>query len=136
MKIRKFDIAERDVLVSFWRKVFPDDPPHNDPEKVIAEKLAVDDLIFVVEVNNTIIGACMAGYDGHRGWLYAVAIDHDYRRKGIGRELVRNVIACLKELGCGKVNLQIRKGNDQVEHFYNSLGFKSEDRISMGVYID
>ncbi|MFT7458820.1 MAG: ribosomal protein S18 acetylase RimI-like enzyme [Planctomycetota bacterium] len=133
MKIRKLDIAERDELASFWRKAFPDDPSHNDPVKVIAEKLAVDDLIFVAEENNIIIGACMAGYDGHRGWLYAVAIEHKLRRKGIGKELVTFAIACLKELGCGKVNLQIRKGNEQAEDFYKSLGFITEERISMGI---
>lgn len=136
MNIRKYNPSDKDYLIYLWEMVFPDDPPHNDPAKVIAEKLAVDDLIFVAETEGNIVGACMAGYDGHRGWLYAVAVDPDYRRKGIGKELVKNAIDSLRELGCVKINLQIRAGNKEVEHFYKTLGFKTEDRISMGARID
>ena len=136
MNIRKFDYKDKEKLIDLWKRVFPDDPPHNEPGKVIAEKLAIDDLIFVVECDENIIGACMAGYDGHRGWLYAVAVDKEFQRRGVGKELAKYAIASLKKIGCGKVNLQIRAGNSEVEHFYKSLGFKTEDRISMGAHID
>ena len=42
----------------------------------------------------------------------------------------------LKTVGCVKVNLQIRSTNNQVVSFYESIGFVSEDRISMGKLID
>ena len=135
MNIRKYNNFDKEALVSFWSKVFPDDPPHNEPGKVIAEKLIVDDLIFIVEEEDNIIGACMAGYDGHRGWLYAVAVGTEFRRKGVGKKLVSNVLASLRELGCGKVNIQIRAKNDQAEEFYKSIGFNMEDRVSMGVHL-
>jgi ribosomal protein S18 acetylase RimI-like enzyme len=136
MHIRKFENADQAELIAFWKKVFPDDPPHNAPEKIIAAKLAVDDRIFVVENDGDIIGACMAGYDGHRGWLYAVAVDPQYRRTGVGANLVRYALDCLKESGCIKVNLQIRAGNNQVKGFYESLGFETEKRISMGKFLE
>jgi hypothetical protein len=75
----------------------------------------------------------MAGYDGHRGWLYAVAVDHPHRRHGIARHLVAHALDALRQLGCIKVNLQIRSDNAQVVAFYESLGFCIEDRISMGL---
>jgi len=136
MKIRKLQDSDKSNLIALWETVFPNDPPHNKPGKVIAEKLTVDDLIFVAEDNKIIIGACMAGYDGHRGWLYALAVAPDQRRKGIGTKLVNVAIENLKELGCRKVNLQIRSDNTQVEGFYKSLGFKTEDRVSMGVLFE
>jgi len=135
MRIRKFQEKDRDSLIELWQKVFPDDPPHNEPSIVIEAKLAVDDLIFLTESNNEIIGACMAGYDGHRGWLYAVAVLPEHRRSGTGTQLVKHAMQALKELGCIKVNLQIRSTNSEVASFYESLGFASEDRLSMGTFI-
>ena len=136
MNIRKFQDSDKSYLTSLWKTVFPDDPPHNEPKKVIEAKLAVDDLIFVAECDGKLVGACMAGYDGHRGWLYAVAVLSDYRRKGTGAELVRYAMQSLKELGCVKVNLQIRYTNSEVAQFYKSLGFSVEERLSMGVFIE
>jgi ribosomal protein S18 acetylase RimI-like enzyme len=135
MNIRKFQEKDRESLISLWKKVFPDDPPHNEPAKVISAKLAVDDLIFVAEQNSQIVGACMAGYDGHRGWLYAVAVSPELRRFGAGTLLVNTAIQQLENLGCVKVNLQIRSTNTSVAAFYKSLGFATEDRLSMGALL-
>ena len=136
MRIRKFQEKDRGLLIELWQKVFPDDPPHNEPSKVIEAKLAVDDSIFLAENNKEIIGACMAGYDGHRGWLYAVAVLPEHRRSGTGTQLVKHAMQALKELGCIKVNIQIRSTNTEVAAFYESLGFAREDRLSMGAFIE
>lgn len=118
-----------------WKSAFPEDPPHNEPSKVIEQKLVIDDLIFVAEDNNKIIGACIAGYDGHRGWFYAVAVSQSHRRKGTGTKLIQTATKALKSIGCTKVNLQIRATNTAVADFYKSLGFLIEDRLSMGAFI-
>ena len=136
MHIRKFQPQDRNLLIDLWRKIFPDDPPHNEPSKVIDLKLAVDDLIFVAEEGGELVGACIAGYDGHRGWLYAVGVSQNYRRAGIGTKLVTRAIKSLKARGCIKVNLQIRATNTEVASFYKSLGFTAEDRLSMGAFLN
>ncbi len=136
MNVRKYQEADHNSLIDLWSTVFPDDPPHNEPSVVIDAKLAVDDLIFIAEDDGKIVGACIAGYDGHRGWLYAVAVLKEYRRAGVGAELVKHVLQSLKKIGCIKVNLQIRSTNKEVEAFYKSLGFTTEDRISMGAFIE
>ena len=133
MEIRKYTEKDKQSLIELWETVFSDDPPHNEPSKVLVAKLAVDDLVFVAEDNNRIIGACMAGYDGHRGWLYALAVLPQYRRTGTGSSLVEHAMQCLQEIGCIKANLQIRSTNAGVAAFYESLGFIREDRISMGI---
>lgn len=135
MKIRQFCESDRSDLIKLWHAVFPDDPSHNEPSKVIESKLAIDNLIFIAEHEGLIIGACMAGYDGHRGWLYAVAVCKEQRRGGAGSALVQHAIQALKVMGCIKVNLQIRATNTQVTTFYESLGFVIEERLSMGTFI-
>ena len=135
MKIRQFCESDRSDLIKLWHAVFPDDPSHNEPSEVIEAKLAIDNLIFVAEHEGLIIGACMAGYDGHRGWLYAVAVCNEQRRSGVGSALVQHAIQALKVMGCIKVNLQIRATNTEVTTFYKSLGFVIEERLSMGTFI-
>ena len=107
INVRKYQSQDKRALVALWKCIFPDDPTHNEPSRVLDEKLAVDDLIFIAEDNGRIVGACMAGYDGHRGWLYAVAVLPDYRRKRIGTQLIDLAMQALKSRGCIKVNLQI-----------------------------
>ena len=135
MKIRQFCESDRSDLIKLWHAVVPDDPSHNEPSKVIESKLAIDNLIFIAEHEGLIIGACMAGYDGHRGWLYAVAVCKEQRRSGAGSALVQHAIQALKVMGCIKVNLQIRATNTEVTTFYKSLGFVIEERLSMGTFI-
>ena len=74
MKIRNYSSEDRDQVITLWQNIFSDDSPHNEPSKVIDAKLAIDELLFVAEDNDAIIGTAMAGYDGHRGWLYSVAV--------------------------------------------------------------
>jgi ribosomal protein S18 acetylase RimI-like enzyme len=136
MDIRKYKSSDHDALITLWTAVFPDDPPHNEPSAVLAAKLEIDDLVFVAEMNGSLVGACMAGYDGHRGWLYAVAVLPEYRRDGTGAALVEYAVQALKSAGCIKVNLQIRAGNEAVMSFYKSLGFSQEERVSMGRHIE
>ena len=91
--------------------------------------------LFVGEIDGEICTSCLVGHDGHRGWLYAVAVSPDHRRRGIGTALVNFTLDALREIGCKKVNLQIRADNTAVAEFYNALGFSAEDRMSMGTFI-
>jgi ribosomal protein S18 acetylase RimI-like enzyme len=131
--IRPFHESDADAVVALWRTVFPDDPPHNDPATVIRQKLAVQpDLFLVARVDGALAGTALAGYDGHRGWVYKVAVHPRHRRAGIGTALVRQAEQALRALGCTKVNLQVRASNAGVVAFYQALGYHVEERISMG----
>ena len=132
MNIRRFKESDLKSLIELWQTIFPDSPPHNEPSSIINEKLAVDDLIFVVEHGGQLIGACMAGYDGHRGWLYYLAVDPDFQGHGYGRQIVQAAEEVLKAAGCPTINLQVRKSNTQVIDFYKALGFGEDEVLSMG----
>ena len=136
MQIRPCSEHDRPGVIALWEKVFPDDPPHNAPAKVFDAKLAMrDDMLFVATDAGAVIGTAMAGYDGHRGWLYTVAVAPDRRRRGIGAALVRHAVDALRTAGCTKVNLQIRATNTAVRGFYEALGFEAEERLSMGMHV-
>jgi len=135
--IRLFRSADRPALEALWTRVFPDDPPWNTPSVLLARKLAVQpDLIFVAVVDGALVGAVMAGFDGVRGWIYHLAVAPESRRCGVATRLVRAAEAALRDLGCPKVNLQVRASNTGVVAFYQALGFAIEERVSMGRRLD
>jgi ribosomal protein S18 acetylase RimI-like enzyme len=116
-----------------WEEVFPEDPPWNRAEVAIPAKLAVQgELFLVAEQDGSVVGTVMAGFDGHRGWLYSVGTKLSMQRNGVGSMLVMEAERRLHALGCTKINLQIRAGNEAVAEFYRHLGYAIEDRISMG----
>lgn len=132
MKIRAFQNEDKDSVIQLWRRCGLV-VEHNDPEKDIQRKLKVDPEWFLVgEEEGKIIGSCMIGYEGHRGWINYLAVDPAYRKKGYGREMMDRAESLLKEVGCAKINLQLRKNNRSVMEFYESLGFKVDEVISMG----
>jgi ribosomal protein S18 acetylase RimI-like enzyme len=132
-RIRRYTAADFAGVDALWRAVFPDDPPWNRAESAIPAKLAVQpELFLVAEADGAVVGTVMGGYDGHRGWVYAVAVLPSHRRLGIGASLMSAVESRLAALGCGKLNLQLRVGNHEAEAFYRRLGFEVEQRVSMG----
>ena len=74
----------------------------------------------------------MGGYEGHRGWKNYLAVHPDFQEKGYGQEIMNSVETALREMGCPKINLQIRREDDKVASFYQKLGFTNDDVVSMG----
>lgn len=127
------DPEHRDQVVRLWKAIFGYATAHNDPNLSIDKKLAVkDDLFLVALAGPEVVGTIMAGYDGHRGWIYSLAVDPAHRRRGIGKQLVAHAEQALIELGCVKINLQILEENASVAAFYEALGYSVERRINMG----
>src|SRR4051812_7249962 len=78
-----------------------------------------------------IVGSVMAGHDGHRGWIYYVAVDPAERKTGLGKRLVAAAEAALLERGVRKAMLLIRDTNTAVRGFYERLGYEVEPRTLM-----
>jgi ribosomal protein S18 acetylase RimI-like enzyme len=133
---RYIDKSHRDQVIALWKTAFAYESAHNRPDLAIDKKLAVnDDLFFVALADNTVVGTIMAGYDGHRGWIYSVAVSPSHRRQSIGSQLVTHAECALIAKGAVKINLQVMQGNEAVTAFYAGLGFSVEKRISMGKQI-
>jgi ribosomal protein S18 acetylase RimI-like enzyme len=131
--IRPFAPGDMAGLDTLWRRCFPDDPPRNAAPVSVREKLRVEPgSVLVAEDDGAIVGSIMHGYDGHRGWLWGVAVAPSHRGRGLGAALVAAAEASLAARGCVKINLQVREGNAAVAAFYERLGYAIEPRISMG----
>ncbi len=78
------------------------------------------------------VATVMVGYDGHRGWINYLAVAPNLQRQGVGRQLMAAAESRLRERGCPKINLQVRRSNRGVIAFYERLGFSEDDVVSLG----
>jgi ribosomal protein S18 acetylase RimI-like enzyme len=105
----------------------------NDPHADIAAALACPTAtILAARDGARIVGTVMAGYDGHRGWLYYVAVADDQRGTGLGRALVEAAEHWLAAQGARVIRLMVRAENDAVTGFYEALGYEDGQMIVMG----
>jgi len=131
------NVEHREQVVALWKDTFGYETARNDPGFVIDKKIAMSDGLFFVAVHQEgVVGTVMAGYDGHRGWIYSLSVQPGHRKKGIASLLLSHAERRLATLGCIKINLQILRGNQDVQRFYRRNGYALEDRISMGKQID
>jgi ribosomal protein S18 acetylase RimI-like enzyme len=132
IKVESYRSEYFEGVKSLWREVFPDDPPWNAVNVAIPAKLAVQPELFIVALDGVeVVGSIIAGYDGHRGWLYMLAVSNSHRRRRIGSALVQEAEARLAAMGCQKINLQVRTSNAEVVEFYKKFRYVVEERISM-----
>jgi len=131
MRIIDLPADRHDEVVELWR-VSNLLAPWNDPYADI--RMAMDNPTSTVLVGldgNDIIASAMVGYEGHRGWVFYVAVDPDQRGRGLGEEIMTAAFDWLEKLGAVKMQLLIRQGNEGVQAFYENLGFQVEPVIMM-----
>ena len=132
MNIRPFENRDTEQVIALWTDCGLT-RPWNNPALDIQRKCALGDELFLVgEKEGQIMCSVMAGYDGHRGWINYLAVAPNARKSGLGRQMMDHVEARLLAMGCPKINLQVRQGNDAVMAFYESLGFTDDACVSMG----
>ncbi len=133
MQVRAFTPADTEAVVQLWQDCELT-RPWNDPHKDIARKLSVSPDLFWLgcDADGRIIASIMVGYDGHRGWINYLAVNPAHQRRGHARQLMQRAERALSELGCPKLNLQVRAGNEAVLAFYERLGYADDRTLSLG----
>jgi ribosomal protein S18 acetylase RimI-like enzyme len=132
--IRSATVEDEAAVVSLWQACGLT-TAQNDPVQDFRFALGKpsSDILLAGpgDIAGDISGAIMVGHDGHRGWLYYVAVAPAQRRQGIGRRLAEAAEAWLKERGVPKAHLMVRETNHQVAAFYERIGYEPMPRINM-----
>ncbi|MCL4165148.1 UNVERIFIED_CONTAM: hypothetical protein GTU68_063158 [Idotea baltica] len=132
LDIRTFAEPDRGALTSLWSACGLT-RSWNDPDKDIDRKVAHSpDGLLVATIDGVVVGSVMAGYDGHRGWVNYLAASPDHRGAGVGRALMDAAEDHLAGLDCPKINLQIRTSNAGATAFYERIGYRVDEALSMG----
>ncbi|GAA1933871.1 GNAT family acetyltransferase [Microbacterium aoyamense] len=132
VEIRTFTLTDTDAVVALWQETGLT-RPWNNPHQDISRKLRVQPELFLVAADgDEIVGSVMAGYDGHRGWLYYLGSSPSRRGEGIARRLVERAEELLIELGCPKVQLMVRPENNVAKGFYDAIGYETFETWATG----
>ena len=137
MIIRIFDERDTQDVLALWAQAFPEyatpGKPQRDPRLSIRNKLAMQpEFFFVGLLEERLIGTVMVGYDGHRGWMYSLAVAEDERGNGYARALVEHAERALAAIGCPKLNLQVMANKPETRAFYAKLGYQMDEVVSFG----
>ena len=138
LKIRPFRETAASAAVALWRDCGLI-RPWNDPYKDIERKSHCQPELFLVgnlpadsQGADVLVATAMAGYDGHRGSVYYLAVAPGHQQMSLGRALMEEVEQRLLALGCPKVNVLVRTSNASVLSFYDKLGYVQDDAFSLG----
>ena len=129
------DPADAPAVVALWRAAGLT-RPWNDPDADYVRALsAANATVLVLRRDTVIVGTVMVGDDGHRGWIYYLAVAPDHRRQGIGRTLMEASEAWLRARGCPKIQLMVRTDNAEALGFYQALGLEPQDVVTLGRFL-
>ncbi|AMA59540.1 GNAT family acetyltransferase [Bradyrhizobium sp. CCGE-LA001] len=131
-------IGDADVedVVALWQRCGLT-RPWNDPHADIALARRRDNsTILLGRDDGAIVASVMVGHDGHRGWVYYVAVDPDCQKCGYGRVIMAAAEDWLRRAGIAKLQLLVRRENAQANAFYGSLGFELSTSVMFQKWLD
>jgi ribosomal protein S18 acetylase RimI-like enzyme len=125
MLVRPYRDRDLEAVAALWRScnlVMP----YNDPAQDIAfcRGSGHGEVLVGEGEDGRVIASAMVGHDGHRGWIYYVAVEPSLQKGGIGREIVRHAEEWLSARGVPKVQLLVRDSNQAAQSFYSRLGYE------------
>jgi ribosomal protein S18 acetylase RimI-like enzyme len=125
-QLRLATTDDESTIVALWRQCDLT-RPWNDPNADFALAMRTDTSTIIVAVaGEKTVGSVMVGFDGHRGWLYYLAVAPDQRRKGLATDLISRATEWLSALGCPKVELMVRDDNSGAARLYETLGWQRQ----------
>lgn len=127
MEVRELIGDDASSVVALWTEVGLT-RPWNDAAADFQRALSgMTSAVLGFKQDNELIGTVMVGHDGHRGWVYYLAVGKAYQRSGIGSELMRAAEDWLRKMGAIKVQLMVRSENESVLDFYDNVGYETSD---------
>jgi ribosomal protein S18 acetylase RimI-like enzyme len=135
MEIEPLTDADVEAVVALWDRCGLL-RPWNDPRRDIAlARAAADAEVLIGRLDGAILAAAMVGFDGHRGWIYYLAVEPAARRSGRGRAMMAACETWLRARGAPKMQLMVRTGNAAALGFYEALGFTDQRTVVMGKWL-
>lgn len=112
--------------------------PWNDPDADLRRAMAgsTSTVLAARDDAGSLIGTAMVGHDGHRGWVYYLAVAPKSQRQGVARALMGACEEWVRERGVPKIQLMVRHSNQDVIAFYRALGYVDGEVVVLGRFLD
>jgi ribosomal protein S18 acetylase RimI-like enzyme len=136
LAIAPLEDADIDAVIALWQRCGLT-RPWNDPHADIAlARQGSNAAVLLGRDGDAIVASVLVGHDGHRGWVYYVAVDPVLRKKGFGRAIMTAAEHWLRARGILKLQLMVRPDNTQVQAFYETLDYDEQERVVYAKWLD
>jgi ribosomal protein S18 acetylase RimI-like enzyme len=136
LSIALIEDADVAAVIALWQRCGLT-RPWNDPAADIAlARRGPNSTVLIGRGSGAIVATAMVGHDGHRGWVYYVAVNPDRRANGHGRAIMNAAEEWLRQAGIPKLQLLVRRDNAKAGAFYQSIGYEEAETIVFAKWID
>ena len=134
--IAPIEDADIPAIIALWQRCGLTRPWNDPADDIALARKGANAAVLAGRDGSAIVATVLVGHDGHRGWVYYVAVDPDHRHKGYGGIVMEAAESWLRERGIEKLQLMVRSDNSQVQTFYQSLGYLAQERIVYAKWLD
>lgn len=127
MNARPLTKDQYDSAVSLWTATGLTRPWNDPMDDLLRAMNGATSTVLGYSLDGDLVATAMVGHDGHRGWVYYLAVAPDRQESGLGRMMMEACEKWLVERGAVKVQLMIRTNNSPVVGFYDRLGYELSD---------
>ena len=112
--------------------------PWNDPEADLRRAAGSGSSCVLAAIGDDdgLLATAMVGHDGHRGWVYYLAVDAAQRGRGLGRQMMEACEAWVRSRDIPKIQLMVRSTNQSTVAFYQRLGYADAEVVVLGRRLD
>lgn len=135
MIIRAATLDDTQSIIKIWEECKLTRPWNNPNDDITNALTTSTSTILLLCDDSQIIGTVMVGYDGHRGWIYYLAVRTEFRKKRYGKQLMQEAEKWLKSRNVPKLMLMIRNSNEEVKSFYEACEYKDDEVIVMAKWL-
>lgn len=135
MKLRVYRDEDFGPVTALWRDAGLDHAPNDPAYDIPLMRDAPNCELFLAEDEGKLLGSVMVGHDGHRAWVYRLAVVPEQRKRGVAKALMRQAEGWAALRGMRKIQLMIRPENKPVVDFYAHLGYVTQPRTIMAKWL-
>lgn len=136
MNVTPITDADVPAVVDLWQRCNLARPWNDSAADIALGRRDENSDVLVGRDGDAIVASVLVGHDGHRGWVYYVAVDPDHQGKDFGRGIMAAAEDWLRNKGIEKLMLLVRSDNTQVQSFYEKLNYVAQDRVIFAKWLD
>ena len=136
LAIDRITDADVDEVVALWQRCGLTRPWNDSAADIALARRGANSTILIGRVGADLVATALVGHDGHRGWVYYVAVDPRHQGKDFGRAIMAAAEDWLRAQGLEKLMLMVRADNTQVRAFYEKLGYATQERVIYAKWLD
>jgi ribosomal protein S18 acetylase RimI-like enzyme len=124
MEFRELTASDNDAAAAVWEEAGltrPWNDPGSDFDRAVRGPASA---VLGAFDEHGLAATVMVGHDGHRGWVYYLAVKQTKRHGGLGRRMMQEAEAWVRERGVAKLQLMVRQDNTEALGFYERLGYE------------